>query len=251
MGAYKNPIVLLHGTGLDSSMWDGFRRALVADGASEDSIFTLDLLGHGETPRPSRPLHIDDYVRQVRKLVLRQDLGRIQILGHSLGGIAALAFARAHPDLTDDAAVIGVPYGRSDTQRNEWLDLIMQATALDEDDDTSDPVGEIVPQVVQRWCRQADSTSATYATDRLLRVDPVTFGLVFRIAMTSENAVEEMAPEISVPIVVAAGSNDSEVDAAGVDELARAINRGTSVVIDGHHHLGVVEQPDSYLQLLH
>ena len=66
MGAYKNPIVLLHGTGLTSEMWDDFREALVDDGADAGSIYTVDLIGHGETPRPGRPLHIDDYVRQMR-----------------------------------------------------------------------------------------------------------------------------------------------------------------------------------------
>ncbi len=250
MGAYKNPIVLLHGTGLTQSMWDGLRSALVADGADADSIYSLDLLGHGETPRPSRPLHIDDYVRQVRKLILRNDLGVVQILGHSLGGIAALAFARAHPDLVEDVAVIGVPYGRSDEQRNEWLDIIMQATALDEEDETSDPVAEVVPTLVDRWCGAEEAESRAIVADSLAQIDSVTFGLVFRISMTSETAVEEMASEISTPVRVAAGSNDSEVDAAGVDELARAVDRGSAVIIDGHHHLSILDDPAPYLELL-
>ncbi|MFW2382304.1 MAG: alpha/beta fold hydrolase [Acidimicrobiales bacterium] len=248
MGAYKNPIVLLHGTGLTSAMWDGFRAALIADGADESSIHTIDLLGHGETPRPRRPLHIDDYVRQVRKLILRHDLGGVHVLGHSLGGIVALALARAHPDLVEQAAVIGVPYGRTDEQRNEWLDIIMSATRQNEDDDEDDPVGEVVPILVKRWCN--GKASAAFADSCLREVDPITFGLVFRISMTSEPALEEMAPEISVPVTVCAGSRDSEVDAAGVDELARALVRGAGIIVDGHHHLGILDRPADYLRVL-
>ncbi len=250
MGAYKNPIVLLHGTGLTSAMWDRFRAALVEDGADETSIYTVDLLGHGETPRPSRPLHIDDYVRQVRKLILREDLGPVHVLGHSLGGLVALALARAHPDMVERAVILGVPYGRSDAQRNDWLDLIMEATAWDEDDEDSDPVADVVPKLVKRWCPEGDSEAARFAHEQLSLVDPVTFGLVFRISMTSEPAIEEMAAEISVPVAVCAGTYDSEVDAAGVDELTRALNNATSVMLEGQYHLGILDSPEDYLQLI-
>jgi pimeloyl-ACP methyl ester carboxylesterase len=249
MGAYKNPIVLLHGTGLTSEMWDRFREALIEDGAEESSIYTIDLLGHGETPRPSRPLHIDDYVRQVRKLILRHQLGPVHVLGHSLGGVVALALAKAHPETVEEVAILGVPFGRTDEQRNEWLDLIMAATAVDEEDEDSDPVGEVVPTLVERWCGGGEYSSAV-ATESLNRVDPVTFGLIFRISMTSEPALEEMAPEITVPVNVCAGSEDSEVDAAGVDTLARSLRNGSATVLEGQHHLGILDNPKLYVRLL-
>ncbi len=248
MGAYKNPIVLLHGTGLTSDMWDSFGEALIKDGADAGSIYTVDLLGHGETPRPGRPLHIDDYVRQVRKLLLRNDLSGVHVVGHSLGGVVALALAKAHPELIERVAVIGVPYGRSDEQRNEWLDLIMEGTRVSEDD-ASDPLATVIPKIVARWC--GGSTSAEVAGRLLGRMDPVTFGLVFRISMTSEAALAEMAPDVSVPVVVCAGSLDSEVDAAGVDELARALDRGRAVVVNDHFHLGILDSPADFLPVLH
>ena len=250
MGAYKNAIVLLHGTGLTSSMWDGFRAALVEDGADETSIYTVDLLGHGETPRPNRPLHIDDYVRQVRKLILREDLGPVDVFGLSLGGVVALALAKAHPDMVHRAVVLGVPYGRSDVQRNDWLDLIMAATAWDEEDEESDPVADVVPKLVKRWCSDVKSSGAAFAREQLHQVDPVTFGLVFRISMTSESAIEEMAPEIRVPVTVCAGTSDSEVDAAGVDLLTQRLGNATALMLDGQHHLGILETPAEYVQLL-
>jgi pimeloyl-ACP methyl ester carboxylesterase len=165
-----------------------------------------------------------------------------------LGGVVALAMAKAHPDLIERAVVIGVPYGRSDKQRNEWLDIIMQATRWDEEDDRSDPVGDVVPKLVDRWCN--GKVSAEFVEKHLPDIDPVTFGLVFRISMTSEPAIEEMASEIDVPVTVCAGSRDSEVDAAGVDELARALDRGTALIIDGQHHLGILDRPTDFLPLL-
>ncbi|NNF53508.1 MAG: alpha/beta hydrolase [Acidimicrobiales bacterium] len=251
MPAHPSPIVLLHGTGMDSSMWAGFRSALERSGVDAENIYALDLLGHGSTPRPSRPLHIDDYVRQVRKFIIQTNVGAVQLVGHSLGGLVALAVAATHPDVVTDVVVIGVPYGRSDAQRNEWLDLIMKAgsTYDDESVDPVDNLSEVIAELGNRWCGHGDRSRQAVA-DRVGSLDAKTFGLVFRISMTSESLIAEFAPEIGAPVVVAAGDADREVDAAGVDELARTLANGRAEIISGHHHLSIIDEPEPYVELL-
>ena len=232
-------------------MWGKLEAALLSSGMNATDIHTVDLLGHGETPRPSRPLHIDDYVRQVRKLILRGDLGKVRLVGHSLGGLVALATAAAHPDMVQDVTVIGVPYGRSDDQRNEWLDLIMKAATVPEEGQTDPPdhLAEVVAKLQDRWAGEEQAVR-TAVGDLVGSLDATTFGLVFRISMTSEAAITEMAPEISVPVLVVAGDNDAEVDAAGVDRLARALPQGRSATISDHHHLSILTDPAPYIALL-
>lgn len=232
-------------------MWAGFRSALVRSGVDAANIHAVDLLGHGSTPRPSRPLHIDDYVRQVRKFILRADLGSVQVVGHSLGGLVALALAAAHPEVVTDAVVIGVPYGRSDSQRNEWLDLIMKAASVTDAESTEarDYLGEVVAELGNRWCGQGNACARTVSA-QVGALDVKTFGLVFRISMTSESLIAEFAPEISAPVVVAAGDADREVDAAGVDELTRALPNGRAEMIPNHHHLSIIDDPQPYVALL-
>jgi pimeloyl-ACP methyl ester carboxylesterase len=235
---------------MDASMWDGLIEALIDDGVAAERIFTLDLLGHGATPRPKRPLHIDDYVRQVRRLFLQEGLTSAHLIGHSLGGVIALATAHAHPDLVVDVGVIGVPYGRNDDQRSQWLDLIMQASATGEDSEGIDSVASVVPLLVARWCSSAEAACAAGVRASVSALDPVTFGLVFRISMTSEEVIAEMAPNIRTPVVVVAGELDAEVDGDGVAELARAIPGGLARTIPGHHHLSIVGAPREYLEVL-
>ncbi len=249
MRADGHPIVLLHGTGMDASMWDGFIEGLIDDGAAAERIFTLDLLGHGNTPRPKRPLHIDDYVRQVRRLFLRESLTSAHLIGHSLGGVVALAAAHAHPELVIDVGVVGVAYGRDDDQRSEWLDLIMQATAAGHEAEL-DSVGSVAPILVRRWCSPDDARCAAAVQAGVAGLDPVTFGLVFRISMTSEEVIGEMAPDIAAPVTVIAGDLDVEVDAAGAAELAQALPNGVARTIPGHHHLSIISSPGSYLDPL-
>ncbi len=251
MPAHPSQIVLLHGTGMDSSMWTGFRSALVRSGVDAEKIHAVDLLGHGSTPRPSRPLHIDDYVRQVRKFIMRADLGSVQLVGHSLGGLIALAVAATHPEVVTNVVVIGVPYGRSDDQRNEWLDLMMKAGSVldDESTDSADNLAEVISELGNRWCGDGQRSRRAVA-DQVGSLDAKTFGLVFRISMTSESLIAEFAPEITVPVLVAAGDADSEVDAAGVDELTRSLKKGRAEMISNHHHLSIIDDPQPYVALL-
>lgn len=246
MAPTSHPVLLLHGAGLDSSMWD--RTAEALHSAGMETVLRLDLLGHGSTPRPQRPLHLDDYVRQVRRYLHDCEVERVVVIGHSLGGLVALALARFHPELVAGAVVIGVPFARSDEQRNEWLDIIMASA---ESGAGSDP-GATVPAAVllaERWLGE-NAPSAPAVVKRISTLDPVTFGLVFRIAMTSETVVEEMAPDIAVPVIVAAGDADSEVDAVGVDELARSLPAGTAQVLPGHRHLSIIDDPSDFVALL-
>lgn len=231
-------------------MWDGFIKELIDGGVVAERIFTLDLLGHGDTPRPTRPLHIDDYVRQVRRLFLREGLTSAHLIGHSLGGVVALATAHAHRELVVDVAVIGVAYGRDDDQRSEWLDLIMKATAAGDEEGELDSVGKVVPVLVSRWCSPDDARCAAAVRAGVAGLDPVTFGLVFRISMTSEEVIGEMAPHIAAPVTVIAGDLDNEVDAGGATELAHALPNGLARTIPGHHHLSLISSPRTYLDLL-
>jgi pimeloyl-ACP methyl ester carboxylesterase len=90
-----------------------------------DDRFTVvapDLLGHGTSPVPDDP---DEYTRD-RTLVdvdeIIADLDAPPVLvGHSLGGYLALAYAATRPDAVRGVVVLNTGPGyRDDTKREEW-----------------------------------------------------------------------------------------------------------------------------------
>ncbi len=88
------PVVLLHGMGDDSSVWDETVAALAGDFACT----AVDLPGHGRSPAPDDP---GAYERQTVLDALDEVLertGPALVVGHSLGGYLALAHRITRPD---------------------------------------------------------------------------------------------------------------------------------------------------------
>jgi aminoacrylate hydrolase len=82
--------VLVHGLGGTSA---GIWRHLADDLAGEFTVVTFDLRGTGSSARPAGPYSLDDLVGDLRSVVQGLALERPALVGHSLGGSIALAYA--------------------------------------------------------------------------------------------------------------------------------------------------------------
>jgi pimeloyl-ACP methyl ester carboxylesterase len=112
------PIVFLHGMGTSAATWNRCMELL------EDrfTVVAPDLLGHGDSPVPDDPA---EYTRD-RTLVDVDDIvaGLAEppvLVGHSLGGYLALAYAATRPDAARGVVVLNTGPGyRDDAKREEW-----------------------------------------------------------------------------------------------------------------------------------
>jgi pimeloyl-ACP methyl ester carboxylesterase len=116
------PIVFLHGMGTSSSTWSRCMELL------EDrfTVVAPDLLGHGESPVPDDPAEytrdralddVDDILAE-----LSDDLPAV-LVGHSLGGYLALAYAATRPGAVRGVVVLNTGPGyRDPVKREEWND---------------------------------------------------------------------------------------------------------------------------------
>src|SRR3972149_2144598 len=79
-------IVLLHGISAMCRIWDPLARAL----QDRYRLIALDQRGHGDTSWPDEPAYAtDDYVADLEALVDGRGLGRLGLIGLSLGGVEA------------------------------------------------------------------------------------------------------------------------------------------------------------------
>jgi pimeloyl-ACP methyl ester carboxylesterase len=90
------PVVMVHGLAASLHDWDFILPELVKAGYSG---YALDLLGHGDSPKPEvRGYQMDwllaHFLFWLESLHLDQPA---VLIGHSLGGYLALEFARLHP----------------------------------------------------------------------------------------------------------------------------------------------------------
>ena len=95
----ERPVVLVHGLGADATYWAGTARALVGAGRT---VLLPDGPGSGrsEAPRRAAGYRIPGRVAALDALFRALALGKADLVGHSLGGWTAAAFALAHPGKT-------------------------------------------------------------------------------------------------------------------------------------------------------
>lgn len=95
-GAAVTPIVLLHGLGWTAAAWDDVAPELAA--ATGRTVYAYDARGHGASSWPgtySFELMRDDLLGFVSGIGVA---GRVDVVGHSMGGVAGYLFAAAYPD---------------------------------------------------------------------------------------------------------------------------------------------------------
>ncbi|MBP2340389.1 pimeloyl-ACP methyl ester carboxylesterase [Saccharothrix coeruleofusca] len=87
-------ILLLHGLMSRASTWWTVARWLKPYGR----VVGVDARGHGRNPRRG-PFRTEDFVADLVAVVRRLDLAPAVVIGHSMGGLHALALAATRPEL--------------------------------------------------------------------------------------------------------------------------------------------------------
>ncbi|MFZ4670705.1 MAG: alpha/beta fold hydrolase [Flavobacterium sp.] len=87
-------VLLLHGFLENKTMW----KAFVPELAKKHRVITLDLLGHGETECIGYVHVMEDQADMIYTLMLYLKIRKVVLVGHSMGGYVALAFAELYPE---------------------------------------------------------------------------------------------------------------------------------------------------------
>lgn len=87
-------MVLLHGFLENKTMWDKYVSAL----SKNHRVITIDLLGHGETECLGYVHTMEDQADMIFAVLISLRIRKIVLVGHSMGGYVALAFAELYPD---------------------------------------------------------------------------------------------------------------------------------------------------------
>ena len=107
-------IVFLHGFLEDYSVWKG-----LADRLSDDyCVIAIDLLGHGKTSTIA-DVHTMELMAEEVKIVLEKlSVKNCTLVGHSMGGYVALAFAELYPEMVEGLVLMNsTPLPDSDEKK--------------------------------------------------------------------------------------------------------------------------------------
>ncbi len=102
--------LLLHGRNFPASYWESVIRALAENGYR---VIATDQIGFGKSSKPDLAYTFDMFARNTAGLLDRLGVAQVDVVGHSLGGMLAVRFARTYPQRVR-RLVLEAPVGLED-----------------------------------------------------------------------------------------------------------------------------------------
>jgi 3-oxoadipate enol-lactonase len=113
-------LVLLHGLGGDISFWDDEAEFF----QQNFRVIRIDFRGSGRSPASALGHSIDDLADDIAVVLDAAGVSRASLVGFSMGGNAAQAFAIRHPDRLDQL-VLASTFARMNPQARLFLDAVL------------------------------------------------------------------------------------------------------------------------------
>lgn len=118
-----NAVVFLHGFLETSTMWQPYVDVF----SKTHKVVTIDLLGHGKTPCLGYIHTMEEMAETVLVVVKELRLRKLHLLGHSMGGYVALAFAEMYPDYVKALCLINSTSRADSVERKANRDRAIRA----------------------------------------------------------------------------------------------------------------------------
>ncbi len=114
------PIVILHGLFGMLDNWQTLARKL----AENYSVFLVDQRNHGRSPHDSE-FHYSVMAEDLKTFLESQWIYKSHIIGHSMGGKAAMQFALDYPDMVDRLVVVDIGPERNESNHERIYDALL------------------------------------------------------------------------------------------------------------------------------
>ncbi len=233
------PLVLIHGVGMQSAAWGPQIVAL----SGRWRVIALDMPGHGGSDPLPEGSELPDFVTWFHAVVQELDLGPINLAGHSMGALIAAGFAASFPNLTRRVALLSGVYHRDAASRSA-----VQARAREI------RVGQIdLDTPLARWFGDTPAEIATKAqvATWLGKVDLSGYATAYTAFANGDATYADQLPRIACPLLAMTGEGDPNSTPAMSAAMAGLAARGTAVIIKGHRHMiNLTAAPDVNAHLL-
>ncbi len=236
------PVLFLHAFPLNRAMWDAQVRAL----SGSYQVVRFDARGFGGTPPGDGLLTMERIADDAAALLDQLGLSRATVCGLSMGGYAALAFVRRHPDrlkalvLADTRTAPDSVEGRR-SRAAQAEKVRREGPAAIADAFLKNALGATTqaerPEVIARVKEMILAAPARGIVDALA-------GLAAR----ADSAAT--LREIRVPTLVVCGAEDALTPVADAEAIHRGVPGSTLVILRGAGHLASLEDPAAFNRAL-
>jgi len=228
------PLVFVHGVGLDHKMWDSQVNSL-----NNYSTITYDLLGHGKTPYNKKEVTLNDFSDQLDYLLKFLKIDKINLIGFSLGSLIALDFASKFQHKLKSLTVIGTTYKRTVEQRTLVIERFEQAKL-------NKPISK---QALNRWFTDEYLNNHPKIYDQFIKIltkdddDHLNFLKAYKLFAYHQDNID-MIKNIKTKTLIMTGSGDTGSTTQMSKSLSNDLINSNFVEINNGKHLCSIECAD-------
>ena len=232
------PLFFLHGVSGNSTAWD---RQVTHFTNLGYRCTAWNQPGYGGTPLVE-PYTLENVVLQLKKQIGSQPA---VLVGHSMGGLIAQEFYARYPQ---SVAALALTFtsaafvGGSDFSK-QFVEQRMGP--LDRGETMAQIARHIMPAMSGRT---ADPAGRALAERLMAALPPETYRKAVHLLTTFDRRAD--LPNIAVPALLIAGSDDTTAPAKIMGRMAEKIPGAEFALLEGCGHLGPMDQPDAFNAVL-
>lgn len=236
MNLHRKTLVLLHGHGIDDTIWDSLDAAL-------NEYYTI--------VRPNISLFtfcqsVEDYADELYRFLTNATITKFTLIGHSMGGYIALAFAEKYPELLEGFGLFNSTAYADDEakkhQRNQTIELLRNHGTETFIKNTAgnlfgDRYKELYPERIKAHIEHFGKLPA----------DALIAGIVAMRNRPDRTAVLAAMP---FPVLFIIGMQDKLIPFESCISLSEYPKQSYPFILAEAGHLGMVERPDATARMI-
>ena len=222
-------LIFIHGVGMCDEIW----APQVEYFSKKYQVITYDFLGHGQSPLPKNEPTLDDYVEQLNNLVDSIGVSNFSLVGHSMGAIISVAFARKFPLKVNALVALNIVFNRSQKAQK---DVLLRANQVLESNKILN-----IEKTLERWFKNNISSAEMNKIDKvrnwLKNTSPKGYGEAYRLFALSDKVFINNLYQLKLPILYLTGNEDPNSTPLMSEQISQETPNSSSKSVNGEAHM--------------
>lgn len=223
------PVVFVHGLWVDRRCWtrqkDYFQKKF--------RVVLYDLRGHGESSRPSKQYSVWTHGEDLYALIKHLNLGEVNVVGHSMGGMVACVLAVKHPEVVKRLVL-------ADTMCNVIPEAVAERVVWPR----KMSMEEIGQLIAKRGIKLAGEDAVKLVVDMVKGQTPESF--VRNALATSGFNICKDLKKLDKPTLIIVGEKDEATPVWMAETLHSLIPNSQLHVIKDAGHITCLDKPEEF-----
>lgn len=239
-GSASNPaVILLHGLGGDASNW----AMTVPSLSGKYHVYALDQIGFGKSDKPTTNYRVAMLVEFLDLFCKKLGIQKATLVGNSLGGWTAAAFAIAHPEKVDKIVLVcAAGYSAKRWGGPEMTREVLAGLNAS----TTEDIKRLFGLIFYNKAMLTDQFAEMQLTNKFKRGDGYTVNSFIESIVRGEDLLDGKVKAIKTPTLVLWGKDDGLTPLGMGKAFAEDIPGAQLVVIDNCGHVPQLEKPADF-----